>query len=182
MLESYAGKLLVAGPDLLDPNFARSVVLVCLHDAEGAFGLVLNRPLAAPVVDHLPPWGEWASHPAVLFGGGPVEPTSVVGLGRARDAEALTIPVSQGVGLLNLGRDPGEWTGALDAVRVFAGYSGWGAGQLEAEVLQRAWFVLDAEPGDPFTDSPGDLWQRVLRRQRGEMALYAFLPEDLSSN
>src|SRR5690606_27818234 len=84
MSESYAGKLLVAGPDLLDPNFARSVVLICLHDDAGAFGLVLNRPLAAAVVDHLPAWAEWASHPASLFSGGPVDPTAVVGLGRTR--------------------------------------------------------------------------------------------------
>src|SRR5690606_34145579 len=108
--------------------------------------------------------------------------TSVVGLGRARDSEALAIPVVQGVGLLNLGREPGEWTHALDAVRVFAGYTGWSAGQLEAEVLQRTWFVLDAEPSDPFTDTPGDLRQRVLQRQRGDAALYAFLPRDPSAN
>jgi putative transcriptional regulator len=182
MSDSFAGKLLVAGPELTEATFARTVVLVCLHDAEGAFGLILNRPYPAPVVDHLPAWGEWASRPAVLFEGGPVDPTAVVGLGRTRDAEALAIPVSQGVGLLNLGRAPGDWTGALDAVRVFAGYSGWAAGQLEAEVLQQAWFVLDAEPGDPFSESPEDLWRRVLRRQRGEPALYAHLPRDPSMN
>jgi putative transcriptional regulator len=182
MTESYAGKLIVAGPELLDPHFVRAVVLVCLHDDAGAFGLVLNRPLPAPVVDHLPEWSEWASRPAMLFEGGPVEATAVVGLGRARDTEALAIPVSQGVGLLNLGREPGEWTGALDAVRVFAGYAGWSAGQLEAEVIQRVWFVVDAEPGDPFSDAPEELWRTVLRRQRGDAALYAHLPRDPSVN
>jgi putative transcriptional regulator len=178
MTETYAGRLLVAGPELLDPNFARTVLLVCLHDQDGAFGLVLNRPLPAPVVDHLPAWGEWVKQPAVFFQGGPVEPASIVGLGRARQAEALSIPVSQGIGLLHMGREPGDWTGELDAVRVFAGYSGWSAGQLEAEVHQRAWFVVNADPADPFTSAPGDLWRNVLRRQRGEPALYATLPRD----
>ncbi len=182
MAESYAGKLLVAGPDLLEASFVRTVVLVCLHDTQGAFGLILNRPYPSPVVDHLPAWAEWASRPPVMFEGGPVDPTSVVGLGRARDTEALAITVSQGVGLLNLGREPGEWTGALDRVRVFAGYSGWAAGQLEAEVLQRAWFVVEAHADDPFSESPEDLWRRVLRRQRGDAAMYAHLPRDPSVN
>lgn len=187
MAVSYAGKLLVAGPELLDPNFYRTVVLICLHDEEGAFGLVLNRPLEERIVDHLPAWGEWASAPPVFFQGGPVDPTSIVGLGRARDAEAFSIPVSadgvsRGIGLLNLGREPGDWMEAVDAVRIFAGYAGWGAGQLEAEVAQNAWFVVDALSGDPFTAMPESLYRDVLRRQPGELAMFAFLPADPSVN
>ncbi len=187
MTTSYAGKLLVAGPELLDPNFYRTVVLVCLHDEEGAFGLVLNRPLEERVVDHLGGWGEWASPPPVFFQGGPVDPTSIVGLARARDAGAFSIPVSadgrsRGIGLLHLGQEPGDWLEAVDAVRIFAGYAGWGGGQLEAEVAQNAWFVVDALPADPFSDRPDDLYREVLRRQAGDLALFAFLPADPSVN
>jgi putative transcriptional regulator len=182
MTDSYAGKLLVATPELLDPNFHRTVVLICLHDEEGAFGLVLNRPLEERVVDHLPAWGEWATQPPVIFHGGPVDASAVVGLARARAIDALSIPVSRGIGLLHLEREPGEWLESLDAMRVFVGYAGWGGGQLEAEVAQNAWFVVDALPGDPFTEEPEVLYRNVLRRQPGELAMFAFLPADPSVN
>jgi putative transcriptional regulator len=186
-MEALAGKLLVASPTLLDPNFHRSVVLLCAHGAEGAFGVILNRPLGpAAVGDRLPEWRERLAEPAVLFGGGPVEPATALALGHARgetntDASGWT-PLTGPTGPVALGTEAGELAAQLTRVRVFAGHAGWGAHQLEAEIAQGAWFVVEARAEDIFTDAPERLWQRVLRRQPGDLVLQAFYPPDLRLN
>ncbi len=177
---SLAGRLLVASPDLLDPNFHRTVLLLCAHDERGALGVVLNRPLAALVADHLPEWGARVAQPGNLFGGGPVEPGVALALGLSdgpRD-EAWWSPVTDRLGLVQIGDDPVPALPELEQVRLFGGYAGWGEGQLEGEILGKSWFVLDPLPGDPFTPEPERLWYRVLRRQRGILAMYAFVPVD----
>jgi putative transcriptional regulator len=184
--ESLAGKLLVAGPKLVDPNFQRTVVLICSHDEKGAFGLVLNRPLeGATVGEHVPAWVEHVAEPAVVFQGGPVEATVGLGLalGREPDDAPGWTPVVGRVGLVDLGRPPGsEGSADIERARVFAGYSGWGAGQLEAEMADEAWFVVDVHPGDAFTPDPGRLWHDVLWRQGGKLAMFAFFPQDPTVN
>jgi putative transcriptional regulator len=65
---------------------------------------------------------------------------------------------------------------------VFAGYSGWGAGQLEREIEEEAWFVVDADPADPFSDNPETLWRDILKRQRGRLAMFAYAPKDPQVN
>jgi putative transcriptional regulator len=182
------GRLLVAAPRLIDPNFLRTVVLVCRHDEDGALGLVLNRLTSVTVGEALPGWVEPLAPPNVVFLGGPVQPEMAVGLGRLRpeyagrpESEQWT-PVDQRLGLVDLSGSPAGQVGALDRLRVFAGYAGWSAGQLDAEVASADWFVLPTEEEDPFTAGPGGLWRRVLHRQRGPVALFADFPPDPSLN
>jgi putative transcriptional regulator len=178
MSESLAGSLLVASPLLLDPNFARTVVLMLQHDAEGSVGVVLNRPSDEPVERHLPEWAIRLEDPPVVFVGGPVEPAVAIGVIRAdRPAEPTAL---NGVGLIDLGEDPAA--GAAGPIRVFSGYSGWGPGQIETELAEGAWLVLEAMTGDVFTADPDDLWRAVLRRQGGRVAMLATYPVDPSLN
>ncbi len=97
MAASLAGKLLVATPSLVDPNFARTVVLICEHNAEGALGVVLNRPMEhATIGEHLPAWAPFVSTPPVIFQGGPVEPATALALGELTGAGARADKVGVG--------------------------------------------------------------------------------------
>lgn len=159
-----AGTLLVATPLLLDPNFARSVVLLLTHDEEGTVGVVLDRPTEIAVGEYLPTWEEVASEPAVVFHGGPVQQEVGVGVGiRAGMLE-----------LVDLSEEP---DGDIP-VRIFAGCAGWGPGQLDDEVAEDAWFVLPFEPSDILTDQPHELWTRVLRRQAAPLSYFGLYPPD----
>ncbi len=183
MSDRLAGKLLVASPMLADPNFFRTVVLVCEHTDEGALGVVLNRQSGADVGEFLPAWTEHLVEPGVVFVGGPVQREVAVGVARvglAEPAEGWT-PVLGDMGLLDLGGSPLD-VPDLKGLRVFSGYAGWGPGQLDAEVADDDWFVVAAEPDDPFRDDPATLWRRVLRRQRGNLRLYADFPPHPSLN
>ena len=183
-MDRLKGRLLVATPVLGDPNFDHTVVLLLEHNDDGALGLVLNRPSGLEVADPLPEWRPYTGDPDVVFIGGPVSRSSVIALASV-DGEA---PVSSWeqvvgpVGVVDLSRDPDAIGGTLTAVRVFAGYAGWGSGQLEMEIGEGAWYVVSAEPADVFTDSPEQLWRRVLARQPGELARVALVPEDPSLN
>jgi putative transcriptional regulator len=178
------GRLLVATPSLGDPNFDRTVVLLLEHGADGALGVVLNRPGSPAMEVPLPDWRERAAPPAVVFTGGPVAPSAAVGLARTDRSEAVEgwAPVIDRTGTVDLGRHPDELGVAVEAVRVFAGYAGWGGGQLEGEIEAGAWFVVAAEPGDAFSDRPEQLWRLVLRRQAGRLAMFANAPMDPSVN
>jgi putative transcriptional regulator len=176
--DSLTGKLLVASLSLVDPNFFRTVVLVCMHDADGAMGLVLNRPIEhAPVGDHLPQFAPLAAPPPVIFQGGPVEPSSAIVLARFRHPAEPANRIVGDFALLDLSRAP-DHQPAIETVRVFAGYAGWGAGQLDREIAEEAWFVLPALPSDPLSSEPADLWRDVLRRQPGKLAMFAWAPAD----
>jgi putative transcriptional regulator len=183
-LSSLRGKLLVATPDLEDPNFFRTVVLVLEHNLEGALGVVLNRPTAAEVSELLPDWAVVAADPPVVFLGGPVQPESAIGLGRRgdeRDGDGFASLFGD-VGTVDLERAPDDVVPQIDTARVFAGYAGWGPGQLDGEVAANGWFVVASEPGDPWTREPGELWREVLRRQRGSSRLFADFPADPTLN
>lgn len=169
--ESCAGRLVVASPLLLDPNFLRTVVLILQHDAEGALGLVLNRPSSEGLVRHVPGWSEAVSEPQVVFVGGPVEPEIAVGLVGGEGVEPTAV-AGLAIGDLHLTPPPGV------AARVFSGYSGWSAGQLEAELAEGAWVLVDARSGDAFSAHPERLWAEVLRRQGGSLALLSSYPVD----
>jgi putative transcriptional regulator len=179
-----AGRLLVAEPLLGDPNFERTVVLMVEHSPAGALGLVLNRPTDVLVAEALPDWRELASEPAVLHVGGPVEERSGWCLARCADPDGVDgfVPVLGDLGLLDLSVDPAALAGVLTAVRLYAGYSGWGPGQLEHELAAQAWFVLDAEPDDPFQAGGAALWSRILERQGGQLAKLSRVPPDPSLN
>jgi len=178
---SLQGRLLVATPILTDPNFDRTVVYLCFHTEHGAFGLVLNRPLeGVDVGDHLPAWTPHLSPPASLFVGGPVENTAALGLARGAAGEGWT-EVGPRLGLVNLQHEPAGTSGIED-LRVFLGYAGWSDGQLEGEIEEGAWLVVDALPGDLFSGDPGSLWRNVLKRQPGDTALLAYAPRDPRAN
>ncbi len=181
---SLTARLLVATPVLHDPNFARSVLLVLAHDSGGALGVVLNRPSGTDVSDPLPEWGHLAAEPAVVFVGGPVGEGAAIGLARL-ETGAVTegwAPVTDRLGTVDLGREPHQVGTRIDTVRVFAGYAGWGPGQLEAEIDAGSWVVADADPDDALSPDPARLWRRVLRRQGGEVAWLANVPPDLKQN
>lgn len=165
--QSLRGRLLVATPSLADPNFSHSVVYLLDHSDEGAVGIVVNRPSDVEVADALPRWEPVTSRPRVMFVGGPVQPEAVVGLGRGQAENELLQEVSDGVGVVDLRADPLLLIGDLDKFRLFVGYAGWGQGQLEVEVEEGGWFVVDADPEDVFAEDADELWVRVLSRQGG---------------
>jgi putative transcriptional regulator len=184
------GRLLVATPQLVDPNFRRSVVLIVEHEEEGGtLGVVLNRPTEVPVDQVLPPWSELVTGPSVVFQGGPVALDSALALAHVPGTDeplgwrALNgSPAVARVGLVDLDVPPEILAPEVIRFRVFAGYAGWGTGQLRSEIEEGAWYVLSAESGDVFAEDPDGLWPAVLRRQGGELAFVATFPEDPSLN
>ena len=169
------GQLLVATPELVGPEFERTVVLVLEHDpAAGALGVVLNRPLPVPVGAELPAWAASSvvAEPAVVFSGGPVEDDSVllVALATPGEAPQELRPVTSRVAVVPFTVPADEAYRWSDGVRVFAGYAGWAPGQLEGEVDGGFWYIVDSEPGDLVAADPPALWRTVLRRQRGQLA------------
>lgn len=184
MLPPAKGRLLVATPPLVDENFDRTVILLLEHADEGAIGVVLNRPSGTEVDEALPGWERLAADPPVVFVGGPVGEDAALAVGLARRAEDPVgwAQVVGRVGTVDLHRDPIDLAPAIESVRVFAGYAGWGAGQLEAEIEAGGWVVVEAEVGDAVTREPLELWRSVLRRQPGRLAWLANFPDDVSVN
>jgi putative transcriptional regulator len=180
-MDSLRGKLLIAAPSLLDPNFARTVVLIAEHTDEGAMGLVLNRASETSVADAVPELEAIAGEDLVHVGG-PVAPTSVVILGDYQDPEDAGLVVTGGVGLPAADSDLEELLVATRRVRIFAGHAGWGPGQLDAEMEREDWIVAQALPDEIFTEDPDGLWSAVLARKGGQFALVARMPLDPSLN
>ena len=179
-----AGRLLVATPLLGDPNFDRTVVLMLEHSDEGALGVVLNRPSEIDLAGSLPHWDTLAAPPSVVFVGGPVSQGAVIALARVQaetDTEAWSRVLPR-VGVLDLTLGLESLGVEVEEVRVFTGYSGWGPGQLEGEIDEGAWFVVDADPSDAMVEDPDALWSAVLKRQGGELAKFALYPRDPSVN
>ncbi|WP_456843940.1 YqgE/AlgH family protein [Cellulomonas sp. P5_C6] len=179
------GHLLVAAPALREPAFHRTVILLLDHGANGALGVVLNRPSPVDVGAVLPEWHAHVTDPARLFVGGPVGPDTAMGVavlagsaGRSPGVDTLTGPF----GLVDLDAAPEEIEPHVVGVRVFAGYAGWGDDQLEGELAERSWYLLDALPDDLLTPEPEQLWRRVLRRQGGDLAIVSTFAEDASLN
>ena len=176
-MDSLRGNLLVASPGLLDPNFRRTVVLVTEHTEEGAAGLVLNRPSPVEVAGAVPQLGPVVDDGEQVWVGGPVQPEAVLVLGEFLDPADAAVPLFGSLGFPSL-MDPEEIAPATTRHRVFAGYAGWGEGQLEAEVADEDWILEPALPDDAFTDDPEELWRDVLRRKGGIYELVARMPED----
>jgi len=160
---SLKGRLLVATPALFDANFRRTVVLVGEHGEEGAMGLVLNRPATVTVGEAVPPLAVVVGEEARVHVGGPVQPEAVLVLAEFEDASLAL-------------------AGATRRARVFAGYSGWGPGQLEAELEEESWLVEPVEGVDLFPGPDDDLFAAVLRRKGGTYRVLALMPEDPSAN
>jgi putative transcriptional regulator len=194
---SLRGHLLVAEPTLADPNFERTVVYLIEHSANGALGLVLNRPGEVPVHEAVPVWAPYVDSPGRVFVGGPVSPEGAICLARCpspgpvdglldgdveADPTALFKPITTSIGAIDLHGDPSDAPAGITALRVFAGYAGWSGGQLELELESGGWYVLDARDDDVFTEHPERLWRDVLRRQRGSLRSVAYFPLDPSVN
>jgi putative transcriptional regulator len=175
------GQLLVAGPGLVDPNFRRTVVLVGEHGEEGAMGLVLNRPSTIGVAEATPPLVELVGSEQVVWLGGPVQPQAILVLGEFEELDRAAALVVGSVGFLPSEIDADE-IGALGRTRVFAGYAGWGPGQLEAELEEESWIVEEAIPDDVFWGGSDDLWSVVLRRKGGPFAVLSMMPPNPSLN
>jgi putative transcriptional regulator len=184
-IEHVTGKLLVATPHTGGSVFRRSVVLVLQHDDGGAQGVVLNRPLRASVSSVLPSWQEHVTDPPNVFQGGPVALDSALGLvtvlGDQRESMGIRL-LFRGIGLVDLDIPPVVVMPEVAGLRIFAGYAGWSDGQLEQEISDGGWYVVESEARDAFTPDPETLWSDVLRRQRGNLAYVASLPEDPTMN
>ena len=175
---SLAGQLLVSKPSLHDSNFDGTITLLLEHNDEGALGLILNRPSQLLLADAFPSWADRGAEPAVVFAGGPVERNSLIALGATPEADGELV---LGLHSLDLEESGGSST-TVDRLRVFAGYAGWAASQLEGEIANDAWWVVDGHVSDLFFDEPEQLWSTVLRRNGGEMAWFAHFPDDASLN
>jgi putative transcriptional regulator len=180
-VQTLRGQLLIAGAGLIDPNFRRAIVLIGHHDEEGAVGVVLNRPSETSVWEAVPTLGRLVGPEERVFVGGPVQPQAAVLLAEFERPEAAEVLAFGRVGFVT-GDLEAESIEGLGRLRVFAGYAGWGAGQLEAEMEQDSWIVEPAMAEDVFTDAPEQLWERVLRRKGGKFALMTTMPIDPSMN
>jgi putative transcriptional regulator len=177
------GRLLVASPSLVDPNFRRAVVLMLEHSEEGAVGLVLNRPTPLVARQALPSRMAGAlPEEEHVHEGGPVQPDAVIVLAEFVDpGHAATIAFGS-VGVVDPEAEPDVLRDQVRAIRAFGGYAGWGVGQLESEIAQEAWIDAPCRAEDVFTDQPAELWSRVLERKGGTYRLVARMPEDPSVN
>jgi len=168
-MDPTPGRLLLATPQMLEPTFHRTVILMLEHNVVGSLGVVLNRPTDVRIVDALPDWATAVGAPEVLFAGGPVEPAGILGIGRSMDGE---------ISPADLDRGPS----AVGIIRLFQGYAGWGHGQLDYELTEDAWWVVESNPEDLFAEDPAELWYQVLGRQPDNRSMLRHMPDDPSLN
>jgi putative transcriptional regulator len=182
--QDLVGSLLLASSVITDSNFRKTVVLIVDHSSEGAFGLVLNRPAPLPVEEAAPALAGLVDPGASLYLGGPVQPQTPIVLAELDRLDLASKVVLSSVGVLAVGTEAeaAELAGLVRRGRVFAGYAGWGPGQLEGELAQSAWIVETASPSDVFTDEPGGLWAATLRRKGSTFHVLALMPWDPSTN
>jgi putative transcriptional regulator len=186
-LVTEPGSVLAAAPDMLDPNFMHTVVLICRHSEEGAYGLIINRPASVTLDVLAPDHPVLGSHSLPVFSGGPVGLDALQFLHRV--GEEIPGGVEIGTGLY-LG-------GEIDAVgrylqrspelarrnvRAIVGYSGWGAGQLDAELATGSWLPAALETDWVFGEDAPAVWRTVLRSLGGDVSGLADLPPDPSWN
>ncbi|MBM7368745.1 YqgE/AlgH family protein [Gordonia hydrophobica] len=176
-----AGSLLIASTALTGPTFARTVIYVIEHDEQGTLGVVLNRMSDAAVFNVLPAWAELAAQPRAVFVGGPVSTSSALCLGVAKTgvnvAEQPKLHQVLGpVAMVDLDADPEELAHVLTGVRIFAGYAGWDAGQLDDEIAEGSWIITQGLPTDLLSEPSVDVWQRVLARQPWPLPLLSTYP------
>ncbi len=181
-MSSLRGKLLIASPALIDPNFARAVVLVAEHNDDGAMGLILNRPTEAVVAEAVEELAGVVDAGEPVFLGGPVQEQSVMVLAEFDDPAQAAALVIEDVGFLPADAQLEDLSGHTRRARVFAGHSGWGPGQLDAELEEGSWIVGDPHTDEVFSEDPDELWSTALERKGGAYALLARMPTDPSLN
>ncbi len=164
-----AGMLLVAAPALTDPNFARTVVLLCDHSDEGTLGLVLNRPTDLALADAFPDVSPLNQMTSVLFAGGPVQPGAVLALLRTsrppieahRILDHVYLSSSLDTVVPFLTSPQGD-----EGVRLFSGYAGWGPGQLNAELGAGAWVLVPGDAAQIFASDHTRVWSELIQQHR----------------
>jgi putative transcriptional regulator len=177
------GQLLLDSGQLRGSFFQRTVVLICQHDEEGAFGLVLNRSAGSNVGDMIVADLPEQIKGSPLYHGGPVQPTALSYL-----VTDTLIPDANVMPNLNLGHsvddlvELGDSYSGTQKIKLFAGYAGWSPGQLEDEMKRKAWLTHPGSLELVFETKPEDLWQTILNRKGWKYKLLAQMPEDLSSN
>jgi putative transcriptional regulator len=187
-MQPEAGSLLIASATLVDPNFARCVLLMLESNDEGSLGVILNQPSETDVGEVLEAWRDVVNPPGVFFRGGPVELNAALAIGALqRPPEEAPPPagwrqVTGALGLIDLDDSPDDYLGRLTGLRVYAGYAGWGAGQLDHEIAEGSWYVVPARASDLFSETPERLWREILRRQPAPLSMLATLPADASLN
>ena len=181
---STAGKLLIATPAIGAGGFEQSVIYMLHHDAEGAVGVIINQPTQLAVAELLPRWADLTVEPRCVFTGGPVETDGFIGVGRAlgEQPESVTRVEGSDVVTVDLESDPALTGAHIDRLRLFRGYAGWGAHQLDTELTGGAWFVVASLVDDMWTDEPDSLYEQVLLRQSGDIRWFANAPLDPTQN
>jgi putative transcriptional regulator len=179
-VESLQGRLLVSSPALIDPNFRKTVVLIAHHDDDGAMGLVLSHPSAVRAADAVPALAGLPGADDPVFVGGPVQPEAFLVLAEFDDVADAAAPIFGALGFMPAEVEPGDLS--IRRLRMFAGYSGWGEGQLEEELAESSWIVVDADADDAFAEDPDELWRTVLHRQGAPFALMENMPFDPGLN
>jgi putative transcriptional regulator len=176
-MDSLRGQLLVSSPSLLDPHFRRTVVLIAHHDEEGAMGLVLTRPSEVAAVDAVPSLAGLPGADGAVHVGGPVQPDAFMVLAEFDDVTEAAAPIFAGVGFVPAEAEPEELS--IRRLRLFSGYAGWAAGQLELELADpSSWIVVPALADDAFADDPDELWRVVLQRAGPRYEVMEHMPFD----
>ena len=177
-MDGLGGKLLLANGSLFGDVFRQTVILMAEHDGEGALGFVVNRPTEMTISQE----GPVAALPGLdetVYSGGPVQQSLLSMIAEFETPVLAAKLIFGSVGFLDL-----ESSGPVGVkrARVFAGYSGWGPGQLDHEIEEGSWVITDATPDLVFEVAPDNVWQEALRRMGGEYALMATMPYDPGMN
>jgi putative transcriptional regulator len=176
--DTLKSQLLIATPSLVDPNFRKTVVLLLEHTDEGAVGVVLNRPSETAVAHAVPDLSDVVPPDDPVFIGGPVSPGSVIALAEYRDPGTVESTICGSIAPVEFGTAPDELVEQVTRARAFAGYAGWGPGQLEGEIEEEAWITQPAKADDVFFGDPDRLWAAVLDRMGDQYRLLARMPDD----
>jgi len=180
---SLKGQLLLDSGQLQGSFFQRSVVLICEHNEEGAFGLVLNRAMGNKVGEMIVADLPEVLKECPLYLGGPVQPTALSFLhSDSFIPDANVMPNLSLDHSLDMLMEIGESFSPTRKLKLFAGYAGWGPGQLEDELRRDAWLLHPASLSLVFDTDPEDLWRSILRQKGGKYRILAQMPEDLSLN
>jgi putative transcriptional regulator len=167
------GKLLVARRDAPDPTFAETVILLVRYENSGTVGLVINRRSNVPVSEALGKFNGSKQRSEPVYSGGPVEPQSVLALLRANTMPEGAAPVVGKLYLVStkpvLEKSLAGQVGPTE-LRVYLGYTGWGARQLESEIERGFWYIFPGDAGLVFDPDPGSLWSRLMARKEQQIA------------
>lgn len=178
------GTFLIATPELENGFFFRGVVLVCEHNANGSFGILINKPLELALPEEIMNLNQLSNSHIGVRAGGPVQTNQMMLLHNSQTLEQQTLKIAEGI---YLGGDLQFLQDAIvnpegPHILLCFGYAGWGAGQLEREFLDGHWFLHPASSFNLFKVSAEKLWQTLLREMGGKYATLSMIPEDLSLN